>query len=208
MWGVGKMTQKALGRLKVFTFRDLSLVPVDILEENFGKHGLTMHLLSMGLDERAVVPDHKMKSMGHEETYSHDITDLGSVKKELLFLANKVARRLRRKSTAGKTVTLKVKYADFVQKTRSATLPEPTDDGPEIYKTACDLLQKTEAGQRPLRLLGISLSQLILTGKESQLSLFDQDGVAPKRKDLNTALDAVYEKHGDKSIGPGTLLNR
>jgi DNA polymerase IV len=206
MWGVGKATQEALGRLNVRTFKDLSRVPVKLLERRFGIHGLKMHLLSMGIDERAVVPDQDVKSVGHEDTFSHDISDMGAVKKELLSLADKVARRVRRKKITGRTLTLKVKYDDFVQITRSATLPKPTDDGPEIYSIACGLLEKTDAGKRPVRLLGISLSKLSFPASENQLALFDQNGSTQKRTNLNTALDSVYEKHGDDIIGPGTLL--
>jgi DNA polymerase-4 len=206
MWGVGKATQEALGRLSVRTFKDLSRVSVKILERRFGIQGYKMHLLSMGIDERAVVPDHDVKSVGHEETFSNDISDIGAAKKELLSLANKVARRLRQQETTGRTISLKVKYGDFVQITRSATLPEPTDDGPEIYSIACSLLEKTDAGRRPVRLLGISLSKLSFPASENQLALFNQDRASQKRKNLNIALDSVYEKHGDNIIGPGTLL--
>ncbi len=206
MWGVGKATQEALGRINVRTFRDLSRVPIKLLERRFGIHGHKMHLLSMGIDERAVVADQDVKSVGHEETFSNDISDIGAAKKELLSLADKVARRIRQKKTTGRTISLKVKYDDFVQITRSATLPKPTDDGPEIYSIACSLLEKTDVGKRPVRLLGISLSKLSFPASENQLALFDQNGSSQKRKNLNIALDSVYEKHGDNIIGPGTLL--
>ena len=206
MWGVGKVTQEALARLNVRTFEDLSRVPVKVLERRFGKHGLKMHQLSMGIDEREVIPEHDAKSIGHEQTFSEDIIDLGLAKKELLGLANRVARRLRREQVIGRTITLKVKYSDFVQVTRSTTLSISTDDGPEIYSTVCSLLEKTEVGKRPVRLLGISLSQLTVLGSESQLGLFNHDGASQKRKELHTALDSLHEKFGEKSIRPGTLL--
>ena len=142
MWGVGKVTQEALARLNVRTFEDLSRVPVKVLERRFGKHGLKMHQLSMGIDEREVIPEHDAKSIGHEETFSQDILDRGAAKKELLSLANRVARRMRREQVIGRTITLKVKYSDFVQVTRSTTLSISTDDGPEIYSTACRLLKR------------------------------------------------------------------
>ena len=101
---------------------------------------------------------------------------------------------------------MKVKYGDFVRITQSTTLPKFTDDGPEIYSTACQLLEKTEVGKRPVRLLGISLSQLSFFGSEGQLSLFDQDGASQKRRSLNKALDSLHEKHGEKGVRPGTLF--
>jgi DNA polymerase-4 len=208
MWGVGKVTQEALTRLGVRTFRDLSEMPVDVLEQRFGKYGVKMHSLSMGIDERDVVTEHDVKSVGHEQTFLQDIIDLNLAKKELLSLANEVARRMRRKGVSGKTVTLKVKYNDFVQITRATTLPTLTDDGFEIYGTACHLLKKTGVGKRPVRLLGISLSQLIFFGKEGQLHLFDEDDGSQKRKNLNIALDSLYERFGADSIRPGTLVTK
>jgi len=206
MWGVGKATQKALDRLGVRTFRDLSRISPEVLEQDFGKNGVKMHFLSMGIDERDVVPERDVKSISHEETFPQDILDMNLAKKKLLSLAMKVARRMHQEGLIGKTVTLKAKYYDFSQITRSTTLSKATDDGFEIYSTACSLLEKTEAGKRPVRLLGISLSQVTQTGQEEQLSLFQQGNDLQKRKRLNKALDSLYEKHGENAIRPGTLF--
>ncbi len=206
MWGVGKVTQEALTHLNIYTFKDLSQVPVMVLEQKFGKHGLKMHQLSLGMDDRGVIPEHDVKSIGHEETFLEDIMKLDVTRKELLALANKVARRMRRGGVTGKTVTLKVKYSDFVQTTRSTSLSKSTDDSLEIYSTICSLLERTEVGKRPVRLLGITLSQLSFPDSRGQLSLFQDCNEAKKRKRLNTALDSLYEKHGDKSVRPGTLF--
>lgn len=207
MWGVGKVTQQALARLNVKTFKDLRQIPVEILEKNFGKHGAAMHLLSMGIDERDVEPEREPKSIGHEQTFMKDILNPDQAKKEILSLANRVALRMRREEVRGSTVSLKVKYSDFTQITRAATLPEPTDDSMEIYSTSCRLLKKTAVGKRPVRLLGISLSQLSSLEGEKQLFLFDQDKGYQKRKNLNTALDSICEKFGEKSIRPATLIS-
>ena len=207
MWGVGKVTQNTLARLNIHTFKDLRDFDPDFLERKFGKNGARMHRLAMGMDERDVVPEHEVKSVGHERTFMQDIVNLRDVKKVLLGLATQVARRLRRKKMTGKTVSLKVKYFDFKQITRAKTLSELTDDGLEIYRTACDLLKKTEVGKRPVRLLGISLSQLCFAGAAGQLSLFGDDQLVRKRKDLNVALDSIAEKHGGKSIRPATLFS-
>ena len=208
MWGVGRATQKVLSQLNIYTFEELSLVPVKILEDTFGKHGVKMHLLSMGVDDREVVPECDAKSIGHEDTFARDILDIDRLKTELLSQANKVAYRMRRDGVTGRTITLKVKYNNFVQATRSRTIGKSTDDGLEIYNTACSLLKNTEAGKRPVRLLGISLSTLSLPDSSNQLSLFNNDGVYQKKKKLNTALDLLYKKHGEKSIRLGTLLNK
>ena len=207
MWGVGKVTQEALAQLKIRTFRDMSQMPAEVFEKRFGKHGVKMRLLSMGIDDREVVPEHVEKSIGHEDTFDTDIIDLDLARKELLALAQRVAHRMRKEEVTGKTVTLKVKYSDFTRITRSTTLPESTDDAPEIYSTACTLLKKTAAGKRPVRLLGISISHLS-TDSESQLSLFLENMRSPKRRKLNTALDSIQEKFGEKVIRPGTLLTK
>ncbi len=207
MWGVGKVTQEELAKLNIRTFRDLSRTRVEVLERRFGKYGEKMRRLSMGIDDREVEPEHDAKSIGHEETFSEDITDVDSARKELLALANKVARRMRQEWLQGRTVTLKVKYSDFVLITRSATLPKPTDDASEIYSNVCTLLNKTALGKKPVRLLGISLSQLVNSKMEGQLSLFLEDR-ASKRRELNTAMDSICEKFGDKAIRPGTLVTK
>ena len=207
MWGVGKITQQALARLSVKTFKDLRQIPVEILEKKFGERGTAMHLLSMGIDERDVEPERETKSIGHEQTFMKDILNPDQAKKEILSLANRVAQRMRREKVRGNTVSLKVKYSDFTQITRAATLPEPTDDSMEIYSISCRLLKKTAVGKRPVRLLGISLSQLSTLENEKQLFLFAQDKEYQKRKNLNTALDSICNKFGEKSIRPATLIS-
>ncbi len=208
LWGVGKTTQKALAMLGIRTIGDLSRFPADVLERNFGKHGTHLHLLSHGIDDREVEVIREVKSIGHEETFLHDLMDIEVVRKELLSLATRVSRRLRSEEVVGKTVTLKVKYNDFVQVTRSETLPEATEDGGEIFRRCCGLLEKTEVGKRPVRLLGISVSQLCAPGEEKQLSLFQARFTAPKRKKLNLALDEISEKYGKDRILPGTLFKK
>ncbi|MGD8261841.1 MAG: DNA polymerase IV [Desulfobacterales bacterium] len=208
MWGVGKVTQKALSRLNIHTFKNLRQVPVEVLEKKFGKHGIHMHQLSMGIDERDVVTFHDVKSIGHEDTYSKDILDLKPAKRELLSLANRVARRMRRKGLEGKTITLKVKYNDFVQITRSVTLHNYTNDSADIYSNICSLLEKTAVGKRPVRLLGISLSNLADTGSGRQLSLFNLNESNKKREELNKTADSIFEKFGNKGIRPGSLVDK
>jgi DNA polymerase-4 len=208
LWGVGKATQKALALLGVQTIGDLSRFPLDVLERNFGKHGAHLHLLSQGIDDRDVEVSQEVKSIGHEETFTDDLLDMDIIRKELLSLATRVSRRLRGKGFVGKTVTLKVKYNDFVQITRSETLPEATEDGGEIFRRSCGLLDKTEVGKSPVRLLGISVSHLYPQGEEKQLSLFQSAADFPKRRKLNLALDTISKKFGEDGILPGTLFKK
>ena len=207
LWGVGKATGKVFATLGVKTIGDLRHIPVDILIAKLGKNGLHLHQLSQGIDEREVEIKDDVKSIGQEETFAEDVIDDEIAKREILSLSAKVGRRLRKEGVRGKTITLKVKYHDFVQITRSLTIPEPTDDGGEITKVCYLLLKKTEVGRRPIRLLGISVSQLTsLTAQ--QLPLFSQDLRMQKNKRLNKALDTIQEKFGDGAIIPGTLLRK
>ncbi len=207
MWGVGEATRKQLERMGVRTFRDLAKLPVNVLEKRFGKHGINMHRLANGIDERNVVPGHETKSVGHEETFPRDVKDIPAARKALLELSCKVARRMRREGLTAAGVTLKVKYSDFVLTTRSSKLPRATDDGHELFSLACELLKKTEAGKRPVRLLGISAFHLHARGEGKQQLLFGEDPSFLRRRELNRALDAICEKFGNKGVGPGTLFS-
>jgi DNA polymerase IV len=204
MWGAGKVTQETFLQMGIRTFKDLSLAPAGILEEKFGVAGLKMQLLSMGIDDRDVVPERDAKSIGHEETFAADILEPALAKKELLSQATRVARRMRHAGVKGRTVNLKVKYYDFKQITRSATLPRASDDAHEVFLTVCELLQKTLIGKKPVRLLGISLSNFESTG-EGQLFLFQDTEKPMKKKQLHKALDSICDRYGDKALRPGTL---
>jgi DNA polymerase-4 len=208
LWGVGKITQGDLALLGARTIGDLSRLPREVLEKNFGKHGTHLHLLSQGIDERDVEVTNDVKSIGHEETFSSDLLDMEAVRRELLSLATRVSRRLRNEAVAGRTVTLKVKYTDFAQITRSETLQEPTEDGWEIFRLCCRMLEKTEVGKRPARLLGISMSHLCPREGGKQLSLFGTGSKVPRRKKLGLALDEILEKYGEAGIVPGTLIEK
>ncbi len=209
LWGVGKATQRSLAKIGVRTIGDLSRVPRDRLEKRFGKHGTHLHRLAHGVDERDVVPGRERKSIGHESTFEKDLIEKESIHREILSLSMRVSRRLRSSGCEGKTLTLKVKYNDFVQVTRSATLPKTTDDGAEIFRHASRLLQKTEAGRRPVRLLGVSVSHLCESGSLVQPDLFARPSTAhPKAKELNLALDRIQDRFGEDAILPGTLMKK
>ncbi len=208
MWGAGKVTREALALIGIRTFKDLRLTAAAVLEKKFGKHGLKMQELSMGIDDRVVEPFEEAKSIGKEETFEEDIIDIGQAKKELLALADKVGRRMRREGIKGKTVTLKVKYSNFVQITRSETLPNVTNDGMVLYQTVCSLIKKTETGKKPVRLLGVSVSHLDKHANVKQLDLFDSDRKDKKRKELNQALDLLQDRFGEGIVLPGTLIDK
>jgi DNA polymerase IV len=206
LWGVGKITQRDLSLLNVKTIGDLSRLPKDLLHRRFGSQGLQMYFLSKGIDDREVQPQRIIKSIGREETFAEDILAKEKAGKEVLILSQRVAKRLRRHGQAGRTITLKVTYDNFTHITRSLTWPVATDDGRTIYQAAQDLLQKTELGKRPIRLLGIYLSQLAKPG-EGQLPLFDPPNGTGKTNRLNKAIDTIQDKYGDQAIRSGSLLD-
>ncbi len=115
---------------------------------------------------------------------------------------------MRNEHVKGKTITLKVKYKDFVQITRSVTLPKTIDDGGVIYQSCCDLLEKTEAGKSPIRLFGVTVSLPKSRQDQKQLPLFSEEPGSLKKKGLNTAIDRIYKKYGEDKIIPGTLLKK
>ena len=206
LWGVGKKTQETLVLLGVHTIGDIAGLSLKLLEQKFGKHGKHLHLSALGLDERDVETEHETKSVGHEFTFDADLTEIEAIRRELLELSGMVAKRLRHYQLKGKTITLKVKYHDFRQVTRSSTINEHTADSKRIYQKVLQLLKKTDAGKQPARLLGISVSGLKIDGGSNQQLLFPEMQTSKKREEINKALDAIQEKYGSTAILPGRLL--
>jgi len=174
--GVGPATDKALRRLGVHTIAELAALPLDALARGFGKHGQALHEYARGRDERPVRTTWKRKSLGKERTFRHDLHRLGEMEARLDELAEEVARGLRQREIAGCTVTLKVRYQDFTTLTRAHSLRLPTRDAALIARQAKAMLrERTEARDRPVRLLGVTVSALVRDGEPSQLWLFEED---------------------------------
>ncbi|MBW2623574.1 MAG: DNA polymerase IV, partial [Deltaproteobacteria bacterium] len=208
LWGVGKATQKTLTFMGIMTIGDLRRLDLDILEKKFGRHGTHLYNMSRGWDRREVETRRKVKSIGHEMTFSEDILKMEGAEREILSLSTEVARRMRHNNQTGKTITLKVKYSDFVQITRSITLPKPTQDHGLIFRTSRMLLGGTEVGSRPVRLLGVSLSHLSGLKEQDQASLFPDEDDSEQKQKLNVALDTITDKYGRKAIRPAFLLKK
>jgi len=208
LWGVGRTTLKSLKMLSVETIGDLAALPLEILTAKYGKHGTHMHYSALGIDDRPVIPAREAKSIGHEDTFSEDIKDMKIIRKELLSLATRVGSRLRRHEKEGKTIFIKVKFSDFSTNTRSTTLKDSTDDSREIYQLALELLKKTDAGRRPVRLLGISVSNLTIGQTDRQPGLFNTDRANARGRELHRAMDQINRKYGGKAINPATLIDK
>jgi len=182
------------------------MLQMELLEQKFGMHGKHLHFAALGIDYRDVETEHETKSVGHEFTFDKDLVELESIQRELLELAVMVVKRLRRYQLLGKTITLKVKYHDFRQITRTSTIPEHVADSKRIYEEVQLLLKKTAAGEKPIRLLGISLSSLKQESSRNQQMLFPTMQTSRKRQEMNKALDVIQEKFGSTAILPGRLL--
>ena len=162
--------------------------------------------VKLTIDGREVTPEHEIKSVGQEETFDADVTDKLKLHKEILYLANKVGWRLRKYGLTGRTVTLKIKYSDFKQITRSTTLQSATDDGHLLYQEALKLLGKTDIGVIPVRLAGVTVSNFCDPDKNEQMNLFAPPATKYKRQRVNRAVDNISDKYGAKAIQPATLI--
>lgn len=172
--GVGPATERVLAEMGAATIADLRALPLDRLTARFGRHGQALHDYAWGRDERPVVTSSERKSLGTENTYRTDLTVLGEMEAEVERMAAEVAESLERRDLAGRTVTLKVRYDDFTTVTRSRTLLAPTCAAGSIGRCARELLvERTEAATRPVRLLGVTASNLV-NGGEGQLVLFEE----------------------------------
>jgi len=169
--GVGPATEEVLHALGLRLVGELRKSPVEVLERRLGRHGRSLHGLAQGVDERPVEERQERKSLGKETTFQRDLRDPEVVTVELDRLAQVVADGLQRRQLAACTVTVKVRYADFTTITRSRTVRIPTASSLVLGTLARDLLQRTQAAVRPVRLLGLAASTLLPADGE-QLVLF------------------------------------
>jgi DNA polymerase-4 len=171
--GVGPATERALQTLGIATVAQLRAVPRERLTERFGRHGVMLWEFARGIDDREVEPEHERKSLSTENTYRHDLLGLEVVDAELARMAEEVANDLAAHDLTACTVTVKVRYADFTTVTRSCTFAVPTASGARIGALARDLARRTDAGRRPVRLLGVGTATLV-PGTPRQLDLFEE----------------------------------
>ena len=157
-FGVGKVTSDKMKKMGIHIGADLKKLSEDELVKHFGKVGHFFFRIVRGIDNREVQPDRETKSIGAEDTFSYDLTDIEEMNVELDKIANVVYERLNRYQLKGRTITLKIKYHDFKQITRNQSFPNGIGDLHVIKDTAKNLLLKTQVRDKKIRLLGISLS--------------------------------------------------
>lgn len=157
-FGVGRVTAEKMKSMGLHTGADLKKLTEEELVKHFGKSGRFYYRIVRGIDERAVQPHRETKSLGAEDTFAFDLTTLEEMYTELDKIALTVHRRLQKYQLKGRTLTVKIKYADFRIITRSHSFPHPIDELETIIDMSKQLLAATDTNEVKIRLLGISLS--------------------------------------------------
>lgn len=205
LWGVGKTTQESLQRRGLRLIGDIAATPRDVLCRMLGEAaGAKLRDLAWGIDPRVVTTHRAEKSMGHENTFDTDVTDPGLVRRELLSQADRVAVRLRRAGMTARTVSVKLRYADFTTITRSRTLAEPTDLGRRIYEEVRAIYDGVSTSTDRIRLVGVRAEQLSESTGGS-LALWDPDD---GWRDAERAVDAASDRFGRGALRPASLVRR
>ena len=203
--GVGKRAEAKLGRLGIRVGRDMLAYPPEFFARHFGKWGLVLSERAHGRGSATVATERETKSVSAENTFAADTADRKVLESWLLTQAERVGRELRAEGLKGRTVTLKLKFNDFRQITRSRTLAEPTSSDAVLFRTARELLA-AESLPRPVRLIGLGVSHFGLEPR--QLSLFESPEAAATQRAgrVDTALDAIRGKFGREAIVRGRLF--
>jgi DNA polymerase-4 len=160
LWGVGPVTAKRLRERGIERLVDVRTADPEVLRSAVGSMTEWLQKLARGEDDRRVEPNRASKSSSSECTYAEDLTDMNRIRDEISGMARDNARWLERKGITARTVTIKVRYGDFTTITRSHS-DRPTSNPEEVAQRALALLDKTEAGRRPVRLLGAGVSNLV-----------------------------------------------
>lgn len=197
LWGVGPKTEAELARHGLRTVADLRKVPLEWLAGRFGKFGPVLYRLARGEDDRPVTPGGEPKSIGHEETFPTDLSDPAELRRVLAILAGQVGRRLRQQGCAARTVTLKLRYADFTTLTRSHTITGAFDDDDTLLAEALRLWEKAEKEQA-FRLLGVYVSGLV---PAQQLSLLPD-----RKREVMAVMDRLNARFRRDMVVKGRQL--
>ncbi len=204
LWGVGEQTAARLERFGVRTVGEVADLPPATLARLVGQvSAKQLGHLARGADDRPVVPLEAAKGMSAEETFDRDVDDPAVLRRELLRLAEKVARRLRRGQVAARTITLKLRYANFVTITRSKTLAVPTDQATELHHEVSAMLDALRLQRVRVRLVGLGTANLVPQSASRQLGLLDDDRWAL----LDSAADDARSRFGEAAVTRGALLD-
>lgn len=211
--GVGKKFLEELKKLGLKKCSDVLCLEKEFLEHKFGKAGIMLYERAGGFDPREVEPCSERKSESAETTFDENISDKKELKKWLLVHAERVGSGLRKHGLKGRTVAIKIKYADFKQITRQLTLEKRTNATDTIYQNACKLLDEVNL-IKPVRLIGVGVSGFEEQAHNTQLSLLaltekqnQSEETENKRNSLDAALDTLRGKYGAKAVIRGKLFD-
>jgi DNA polymerase-4 len=203
MWGIGPTAALRLHEAGLNTIGDLATSSVERLVQLLGSWGQDVHRLARGIDDRPVVTEGLAKSVGAEETFEADLRTLAEIESKLLAQSTKVAHRLFRGGLHGRTVVVKLKYADFTLRTRRARLPEPVCDPDSIYRAARSLLPRFPDPRRGVRLTGVAMADL--SGGGGQATLFPDES-RKRRERLQEAIESLEDRFGSRGVTRAALI--
>ena len=201
LWGVGKVMEKRLQGAGFFTIGDIQHAPPGTLEKAAGSQAGLLRALAFGQDDRPIEAGREAKSIGDEETYEKDLTDLAEIRRKIAIHSDIVGRRLRRKGLAGRTISLKIRFASFRTVTRSLSVEEETNLQEDIEKAALTLLGKIPLTEG-IRLTGVTVSNL--APEMERISLFDTQGDTLRK--AARAVDEIQKKFGTAAIRKGFYM--
>jgi len=205
IWGVGPKTAETLERLGLRTVADIANLPRATLIRALGQaSGASLYELAWGRDYRDVTPNEPDKSISAAETFAQDLDDPEEILREFLRLTEKAAARLREKDFYAKTISIKVRFADFSTVSRSKTLPLPIDSTHDIYEIVKALYLALNLDRARLRLVGISLDNLSEAAPEQLLLGARERGW----REAETAIDQAKLRFGGGSVRPGRLIKK
>jgi DNA polymerase-4 len=200
IFGVGKAAERRLARDGLRTVGDLARQGEAELMRRYGAEGARLWRLSRGVDARAVQAERDTKSVSAETTFDRDLADFRALELKLWRLSERVSARLKAQELAGRTVTLKLKTADFRSRTRAQSLPQPTQLAASIFAAGRDLLAREADGTR-YRLIGIGVSALAAADQAGSSDLLDR-----RTEQAERAIDRLRAKFGDEAIVKGLAL--
>ena len=205
LWGVGEKTAEQLSRLGLVTVADIANTPVKTLARVVGQAAAEhLYELAWGRDPRIVTPNQGEKSIGAERTFESDLDDPELLHAEFLDLSNKVAKRLRAAEYLARTITIKVRFADFTSVTRSKSLSSSTDLATEIYATSKNLFDAMQLQRARVRLVGVRATGLVPASESSvQLEFSQRDS---GWREAEHVIDQVSQKFGNSAVKPARLI--
>jgi DNA polymerase-4 len=207
MWGVGEKTAERLHNLGITTIGDLAHTPRGGLRRTFGPHaGGMLRELAWGRDGRSVVVSEPERSIGSQETFGADSDEGPVVRRELLRMADKTAGRMRKAGLVGRTVTISVRFADFADLTRSATLPTPTDTTEQIYDAALGLYERLGLDRPRIRRVGVRVQGLVPVEKAYLQPTLIEPELGWRQADQ--AVDAAIVRFGPGAVQRAVLTRR